>query len=207
MFFRKRGLIFSIFRGIIAGGEFETFLTDAKAEKTKLKETKMKKASAARSLTRAGIVAALYVVLTYLTALFGLANGAIQIRISEMLCILPVFFFEAVPGLTVGCLIANMISGQIAVLDMIFGTLATLIGAVGAYLLRRLPRGLIWLATLPNIVANTLILPPVIIYAYGSEDSYIFITVTIFISQLLAAGVGGTLLYPVIRKSKLDRLM
>ena len=167
----------------------------------------MKKRSTARFLTRAGIVAALYVVLTYLTALFGLANGAIQFRISEMLCILPVFILEAVPGLTIGCLIANMISGGIAVLDMIFGTVATLIGAVGAYLLRKLPPKLIWLATLPNIIANTLILPPVIIAAYGSEDSYLFITVTIFISQVLAAGIGGTLLYPVIKKSRLDRLM
>ena len=167
----------------------------------------MKKRSTARFLTRAGIVAALYVILTYLTALFGLANGAIQFRISEMLCILPVFILEAVPGLAIGSLIANMISGGIAVLDMIFGTVATLIGAVGAYLLRKLPPKLIWLATLPNIIANTLILPPVIIVAYGSEDSYLFITVTIFISQVLAAGIGGTMLYPVIKKSKLDRLM
>ena len=90
---------------------------------------------------------------------------------------------------------------------MIFGTVATLIGALGAYWLRKLPPKLIWLATLPNIIANTLILPPVIIAAYGSEDSYLFITVTIFISQVLAAGIGGTLLYPVIKKSRLDRLM
>ncbi len=167
----------------------------------------MKKRSAARFITRAGVVAALYVVLTYLTTLCGLANGAVQFRISEMLTILPVFIFEAVPGLTIGCLIANMISGGLAVIDIVFGTVATLIGAVGAYLLRKLPPRLIWIATIPNIVANTLILPPVILYAYGSDYGYFLTMLFIFISQVLAAGIGGTLLYPVIKRSRLDRLM
>ncbi|MBQ2793689.1 MAG: QueT transporter family protein [Clostridia bacterium] len=167
----------------------------------------MKKRGAARFITRAGVVAALYVVLTYLTTLCGLANGAVQFRISEMLCILPVFIFEAVPGLTIGCLIANTVSGGLAVIDIVFGTVATLIGALGAYFLRKLPPRLIWLATLPNILANTFILPPVILYAYGSEYGYWLTTLFIFISQLLAAGIGGTALYPVIKKSRLDTLM
>lgn len=167
----------------------------------------MRKRGTARFITRAGVVAALYVVLTYLTTLCGLASGAVQFRISEMLTILPVFVFEAVPGLTIGCLIANMISGGLAVIDIIFGTVATLIGALGAYLLRKLPPKLIWIATLPNIMANTLILPPVILYAYGSDYGYFLTMLFIFISQVLAAGIGGTLLYPVIKKSRLDRLM
>lgn len=167
----------------------------------------MRKRGTARFITRAGVVAALYVVLTYLTTLCGLASGAVQFRISEMLTILPVFVFEAVPGLTIGCLIANMISGGLAVIDIIFGTVATLIGALGAYLLRKLPPKLIWVATLPNIMANTLILPPVILYAYGSDYGYFLTMLFIFISQVLAAGIGGTLLYPVIKKSRLDRLM
>ena len=167
----------------------------------------MKKRGTARFITRAGVVAALYVVLTYITTLCGLASGAVQFRISEMLTILPVFMVEAVPGLALGCLIANMLSGGLAVIDIIFGTVATLIGAVGAYLLRKLSPKLIWIATLPNIVANTLILPPVILYAYGSDYGYFLTMLFIFISQVLAAGIGGTLLYPVIKRSRLDRLM
>ncbi len=167
----------------------------------------MKKRGAARFITRAGVVAALYVVLTYLTTLCGLANGAVQFRISEVLCILPVFIVEAIPGLTIGCLIANMISGGLAVIDVIFGAVATLIGAAGAYFLRKLPPKLIWIATVPNILANTLILPPVILYAYGSEYGYWLTALFIFISQLLAAGIGGTVLYPVIKRSRLDQVM
>ena len=120
---------------------------------------------------------------------------------------MPVFILEAVPGLTIGCLIANMVSGGLAVIDIIFGTVATLLGAVGAYLLRKLPPRLIWVATLPNILANTLILPPVILYAYGSDYGYWLTALFIFISQVLAAGIGGTMLYPVIKKSRLDKLM
>ena len=161
----------------------------------------------ARYLARGGIIAALYVVLTLITSLVGLASGAVQIRISEMLCILPVFLPEAIPGLTLGCLIANLTSGGLAALDIIFGTLATLIGAIGAYLLRRLPPKFIWVATLPNIIANTLILPPVIIYAYGSEESYLFITLSIFISQLISAGLGGFALYPVINGTALKKII
>lgn len=167
----------------------------------------MNKRGTARFITRAGVVAALYVVLTYVTTLCGLANGAVQFRISEILCILPVFIFEAVPGLTIGCLIANMLSGGLAVIDIIFGTVATIIGAVGAYLLRKLPPKLIWVATIPNVLANTLILPPVILYAYGSDYGYFLTMLFIFISQVLAAGIGGTLLYPVIKKGKLDKIM
>ena len=86
-------------------------------------------------LTRGAIIATIYVTLTLLSALFGLDKGVIQFRLSESLCILPVFFAEAVPGLFIGCLIANLVTGAMA-LDVIFGSIATLIGAIGARLLR-----------------------------------------------------------------------
>ena len=89
-------------------------------------------------LTRGALIAALYVSLTYASSLFGLSSGAIQFRLSEMLCILPVFMPEAVVGLTLGCLIANLLTGAV-VWDIIFGSLATLMGAVGARLLSKLP--------------------------------------------------------------------
>ena len=62
-------------------------------------------------LTQAAMIAALYVVLTYIANLFGLASGVIQIRLSEMLCILPVFTPAAIPGLFIGCLLSNILTG------------------------------------------------------------------------------------------------
>lgn len=166
-----------------------------------------RKNNTARYLARGGIIAALYVVLTMVSALVGASSGAVQFRLSEILCILPVFMPEAIPGLTIGCLIANLLAGGVAVLDLIFGTLATLIGAVGAYLLRRLPPRLIWLATLPNIIANTLILPPVIIYSYGSPYSYLITAVCVFVGQAVCAGLGGSFLYSIIERTELHKLI
>ena len=90
-------------------------------------------------ITRAAAIAALYVALTYLASLFGLSSGVIQIRFSEALTILPVFTSAAIPGLYIGCILANLLTGA-APYDVLFGSLATLIGAVGTYFLRRAPR-------------------------------------------------------------------
>ena len=73
---------------------------------------------------QAAMIAALYVVLTYITNLLGLASGTIQVRFSEALCILPVFTPAAIPGLFIGCLISNLITGGI-IWDIIFGSIAT----------------------------------------------------------------------------------
>ena len=102
-------------------------------------------------MTRAALIAALYVALTFASALFGLASGVIQFRISEMLCILPLFMPEAVVGLTLGCFIANLATNAI-IWDILFGTIATLIGAIGTRILRNLPKKLIWLAPLPTVL-------------------------------------------------------
>lgn len=83
-------------------------------------------------LTYAAMIAALYVVLTMLANVFGLANGSIQLRFSEALTILPYFTPTAIPGLFVGCLISNVASGA-ALPDIIFGSMATLLGAIGTY--------------------------------------------------------------------------
>ena len=107
-------------------------------------------------LTRGALIAALYVILTLTSALFGLDKGAIQLRLAEALTILPVVFPEAVLGLYIGCILANTFSGAL-VADVFLGSLATLIGAYGAYLLRRLPKKLIWVATLPTVISNALI--------------------------------------------------
>jgi len=154
-------------------------------------------------LTRGALIAALYVALTYASALFGLSSGAIQFRISEMLCILPVFMPEAIVGLTLGCLISNLLTGAV-VWDIIFGTVATLIGAFGARLLRRLPSRLMWIATIPTILANAIIVPFVLIYAYGVPDAYPYLILTVGIGELVCAGVMGSVLYYTLRKSRVS---
>ncbi len=152
-------------------------------------------------LTRGAMIAACYVVLTYLTNLLGLANGAVQFRISEAMCILPIFLPEAVSGLFIGCLISNLIT-SFNVFDVIFGSLATLLGAIGARLLRRLPTKLLWLATLPTVLANMLIVPPVLIFAYGVTDAYLWLVLTVGIGEVVCAGIGGTVLGYALNKSK-----
>lgn len=156
-------------------------------------------------LTRGAMIAACYVVLTYVANLFGLANGAIQFRISEALCILPVFLPEAVPGLFIGCLISNLITAGNP-FDVVFGALATLIGAYGAWLLRKLPNKLLWLATLPTVLANMLIVPPVLIFAYGAEDAYLWLVLTVGIGEIVCAAIGGTVLGYALKKAKIDTL-
>ena len=98
-----------------------------------------------RFLCRGALIAALYVVLTWLCSLVGLDKGVIQMRLSEALCVLPAFTGAAVPGLFAGCLLANLLTGS-ALPDIIFGSLATLIGALGAYALRKNK----WLVPLPT---------------------------------------------------------
>ena len=148
-----------------------------------------------RFLCHAAIIAALYVVLTLISAMLGLASNPIQVRISEALCVLPFFSAAAVPGVTIGCLIANIItSGNI--LDTVFGTLATLIGAVGARLLRKWK----WTVSIPTIAANTLIIPFVLKYGFMLEDSVLFFAVTIFIGEFISAGILGTTLLLALRK-------
>ena len=154
-------------------------------------------------LTYASSIAALYVVLTWLSSLVGLSGmGAIQLRLSEALCVLPYFTAAAVPGLTVGCLLANLLTGA-ALPDIIFGTLATLLGAVGTRLLRR------WwyLAPLPPILANTVIIPFVLRFAYHLEGGLPYFAATVFLGEFVCCGIAGSLLLyhfpkPILRQLK-----
>jgi len=148
-----------------------------------------------RFLCQAGLIAAIYTVLTVYVGALGLANGAIQFRISEALCVLPFFTPAAIPGLTVGCLLANLFTGCIWQ-DVVFGTLATLIGAIGARLLRRLP----WLVPLPTVVANTTIVPLVLAYGYHFEDGLPFLMLTVGIGEILSAYVCGMVLLLSLRR-------
>jgi len=132
----------------------------------------------------------------------GIANGVIQVRFSEMMCILPIFTPAAIPGLFVGCIISNMIAGGV-IWDIIFGSLATLIGAIGTRLLRKaLVKGHPVFSFLPPIVANALIIPFVLSYAYGAPDSIPFMMFTVGLGELISVGVFGTVLYITVRRYK-----
>lgn len=132
-------------------------------------------------MVQAALIAAMYVVLTWLANIFGLANGAIQVRFSEALTILPYFTPAAISGLFVGCVISNTITGA-AVWDILFGSLATLIGAFFTYKLRHISK---WLAPLPPILANILVVPQVLRIVYGAPDSIWYLTATVGIGENL----------------------
>ena len=141
-------------------------------------------------ITQAAVIAALYVVLTYFISAFNLASGAIQFRISEALTILPVFTPAAIPGLFLGCLISNTLIGSV-IFDIIFGSAATLLGAVGTRLLREHP----FLAPIPPVLANAFIVPIVLKYAYGLGDAYWYLVLTVGAGELLSCYLLGLVLY------------
>ncbi|MBQ9142404.1 MAG: QueT transporter family protein [Lachnospiraceae bacterium] len=147
-------------------------------------------------LTQAAIIAALYVVLTFFANALGLANYNIQVRFSEALTILPLFTSAAIPGLYAGCLLSNILTGCIA-WDILFGPIATLLGALGTYFLRKKSK---WLAPLPPILANTIIVPYVLAYAYKFEGSIPYFMLTVGIGEVISCGVLGMLLYSVLAK-------
>ncbi len=145
--------------------------------------------------TQAAMIAALYVVLTMLANALGLANHAIQVRFSEALTILPYFTLAAIPGLTIGCVISNLLTGCMP-LDVVFGSCATLLGAVGTYLFRKYK----WAAPLPPIIANTIIVPFVLAYVYMAEGTIPYFMLTVGIGEVISCGILGMILLGVLEK-------
>lgn len=150
-------------------------------------------------VTQAAMIAALYVVLTLIANAFGLANYAIQVRFSEGLTILPFFTPAAIPGLFAGCFIANILTGAIP-LDVIFGSMATLLGAIGTYGLRKYK----WLAPIPPIISNVIIVPYVLMYVYQFEGSLIYFMITVGIGEIISCGVIGMSILLTLEKYRKD---
>ena len=152
-----------------------------------------KKKTPAQYVAQGGIIAALYVVLTMVFA--PISFGAVQVRIAEMLTILPLFTPAAIPGLFLGCLLGNIAGGAV-IPDVIFGSLATLIGAVLGYVLRKNR----WLVPIPTVAANTIIIPFVLKYAYGVPMPLPLIALYILIGEIAGCYVLGEVLAQIMIK-------
>lgn len=156
------------------------------------------------TLVQAAMIAAIYVVLTYMANAFGLANYAVQVRFSEALTILPYFTPAAIPGLLIGCLLSNILTGC-ALPDIIFGSLATLLGAFGTYALRRWK----WCAPVCPILANTIIVPLILIYGYGLmieglsvPQCFGYYCLTVGAGEVISCGILGMILLFSLQKYK-----
>lgn len=152
-------------------------------------------------IARAALVAALYVALTHLSNILGLASGAIQVRFSEALCVLPFFMPSAISGLFVGCIIANLTTGAV-IWDVLFGSLATLIGACLASKLKNK-----YLIPIPTVIANTVIVPFVVLFCYTDKSvwsvpTYLFGLIGVFVGEIISAYIFGVVLFSALDKHK-----
>jgi uncharacterized membrane protein len=143
-------------------------------------------------LIQSGIIAATYAALTILLTPFS--YGPVQIRISEAMTILPFFTPAAVPGLFIGCLVSNFLSPY-GIIDIICGSGATLIAAIGSYMLRKRPV----LVPLPPVLANSIIIGLMLYYAYGVPMNLFLIMAWIGLGELIACYAIG---YPLLRYLK-----
>lgn len=157
-------------------------------------------------MTRAAMIGALYAVLTLGASIFGITYGPVQCRVSEALCVLPFFFPEAKWGLFIGCLVANLLSPY-GLPDAIFGSLATLLAACAT---AKLPGKLKWLAPLPPVITNIIIVGALLSwYEAGFGPSfpavYAFNAFTLGVGELIACYVFGGILLVVFPKIKFLR--
>ncbi|HWQ58061.1 MAG TPA: QueT transporter family protein [Clostridia bacterium] len=145
----------------------------------------------ARAIARGALIGALYALLTLVTVPLG---AGVQLRFSEALCVLPYFCPEAVPGLFVGCAIANLVTGAV-MLDVVFGSLATLAAAYLTYLMKQ--RGVSkWLAPLPAVVVNAVVVGLLLRYAYQVELPLWMCMAGVFAGQAVSCyGIGIPLWY------------
>lgn len=147
--------------------------------------------SPALFLAQGAIIAALYVVLTLVFA--PISFGAMQVRIAEVLTILPLFTPAAIPGLFIGCLLANLLGGAV-VLDVVFGSIATLIGAALGYVLR-FNR---WLVPIPAVVSNAVIVPFVLRYGYGVNMPLLLMALYVAVGEIIGCYILGELFASVL---------
>ena len=148
-----------------------------------------------RLLCESALIAAIYVILTYLCAAFGMSSGAIQLRLSEALCVLAIFTPAAVPGVALGCFMANLLTGC-ALWDIVFGSLSSLVGMLGCRALKKHP----YLAPVPYALANMIVIPFVVKLVYGAPEALPFLFLTVGIGELVSVFAVGIPLYFALQK-------
>ncbi len=163
--------------------------------------------SLTKNLARAGIIAGLYIVLTLLT--LPLSSGAVQVRVSEILTLLPLIYIEAVPALFIGCLLSNLISGC-AVLDVVLGSLVTLLSAgltfiVGKFI--KIKPTKLFVGGIFPVVLNAFLLPLIWLVCYGANE-YVYIAqvAIIFLGQAVCVYLLGIPTFISIEKIQ-DKLI
>ncbi len=154
-----------------------------------------------RFIASSSLIASLYILLTYLSFLAGLSGeGLVQCRLSESLCVLPAFTPAAIPGLAAGCFLSNILTGG-AAWDIVFGSLATLIGALITYWFRRFK----FFSPIPPIAVNTAIIPFVLKYAYGIPNGLPVLAGFVFAGEAISCGIFGSLIAVTLEKTKSGR--
>ena len=151
----------------------------------------------AKYLTRAAIIAAIYVVLTYLAGILNLAYGPVQFRISEALTVLPFLFPEAVPGLFVGCIVSNILSPY-GVLDLVVGSAATLLAAIWTNKCRNR-----FVAPLPPVVCNAVLVGAMIAwyeagFGAGFLAAFVYNAATVGLGEAIVCYALGLPLLKVL---------
>ena len=148
-----------------------------------------------RRIAQGAVIAALYVVLTIIFA--PISFGAVQVRIAEIMTIMPLFTPAAIPGLFLGCVLANLLGGAI-IWDVIFGSIATLIGAALGYMLRKNR----WLVPIPAIVSNTIIVPLVLRYGYAIDMPLYLMAIYIALGEIVGCYLLGELFASILLKHR-----
>ena len=156
-----------------------------------------------RRLVRCAVIAAVYVVVCLVLAPFS--YGAVQVRVAEALCLLPVFGAEYIVGVTLGCFLAKLLGST--VVDVVFGTLATLLACLVTYKLRDIRvKGLAIPASLPPVVFNMIIVGAFEITFFFSDGAptamlAVFNAVTVGIGELISCTILGVALVKLIESN------
>ncbi len=147
-------------------------------------------------LTRGALIAALYTAISLLLAPISMGFGGVDLRIAEAFTVLPILLPEAVPALFIGCLLTNIFAGGM-LLDILLGSLATLLAALCTRKLRERP---IWLAVLPPVVFNMLIVGPMVHFLYAPAIPLVACILSVGAGQAIACYALGIPLLLAVRK-------
>ena len=142
-------------------------------------------------LVRSAVIAALYATLTLVV--YPLSYGPIQVRVSEAMTVLPLFFAEAIPGLTIGCFLANIPMG---LWDMVIGATATLLASITTRMVKK-----VYFGVIPPVIFNALLVPVIFLTMGTSTEPYWINVLTVGAGELISVLALGVPLYFVMKRT------